>query len=319
MSGSSGIGTDRVPRFAVSKNAPARSAKHFVEEAAEGGLNRGIGGMTEVHEGFRRGRSLVQPPGEGWIAFAVKEETRRMGPGEIGRRVEVLVLQQEEGQDAGPCIGGKDLSCRRVWVFENDAGRGEVGSEMRGEGGSGAVAVEDDVSRRDFAGVGEPGPGRIRIRFGEAFGGVRAGAAAKAPVIHGEDVEAEVVQGGQGRNGVGERSTRVVQIENGVGRIRRLRGGRNPPPVELRDAGFRDVEVNLVKSEAHGGWGRGESAGGMEEQLPLSLIEEQAERAVAADSGGAESRGESGEQPASADQRGWLRGCWGTSGECSSG
>src|ERR1700683_5340189 len=134
MSGSSGIGTDRVPGFAVSKNAPARSAKHFVEEAAGGGLNRGIGGMTEVHEGFRRGSSLAQRPGEGWIAFAVKEETRRMGPGEIGRRVEVLVLQQEEGQDAGPCIGGKDLSCRRGWGFGEEAGRGGIGSE---EGGGG--------------------------------------------------------------------------------------------------------------------------------------------------------------------------------------
>jgi hypothetical protein len=44
----------------------------------------------------------------------------------------------------------------------------------------------------------------------------------------------------------------------------------------------------------------------MEEQLPLALVEEEAEGGVSAEGGGEEGEGEGGEEPAGADVGGWV-------------
>jgi hypothetical protein len=69
--------------------------------------------------------------------------------------------------------------------------------------------------------------------------------------------------------------------------------------------------VNLLKSHAGAGRRRRDGAAGMEEELPLSLVEEQAESAVSAEGSKDHGESESGEQPAWADGDRFGRGLWG--------
>ena len=130
-----------------------------------------------------------------------------------------------------------------------------------------------------------------------------SGAAAEAAVIEGEDVDAGGVEGREGGDTAGERAAGVVEIENRDGDVFRLRVGGNPPAVELGKAGVGDVEVDFFVRQAGAGRSRGDGARGMEEELPLALVEEQAEGGVSAEGGSGEGEGEGSEEPAGADIR----------------
>ncbi len=141
----------------------------------------------------------------------------------------------------------------------------------------------------------------VGVGGGEAFGGMAADAVAESLVVDGEDVEAEGVEFAEGGNGVGESAARVVEIEDGVGGIAGAGGGGDPPAVEAGLAGGGDVEVNLLERQAGGSGGGGDGVAGMEEELPLALVEEKAEGGVSADGGEDEGEGEGGDEPAGAD------------------
>ena len=135
-----------------------------------------------------------------------------------------------------------------------------------------------------------------------------AGAAAKALVVDGEDVDAKRVEADEGGEGIGERAAGAMEVQNGVSGIGTslLRG--NPPAVEARLALVGDVEADIAIGKAGGGGRDGESSGGVEEHLPLALIEKEAERAVPTDGSAAEAQEKGGEQPARTDSGGWF-GC----------
>jgi hypothetical protein len=59
--------------------------------------------------------------------------------------------------------------------------------------------------------------------------------------------------------------------------------------------------MDFFISHAGGARGCGYVAGGVEEHLPLALVEEEAEGGVSAESGCEEGEGEGGEEPAGAD------------------
>jgi hypothetical protein len=167
-------------------------------------------------------------------------------------------------------------------VFEDDSGRGELRGEAGGEDGSHAVAENDEAARWNVADVGEPGPGGDGVVESEAFGGMGAGGAAKSLVVEGEDVDAGGAEGGDGGEAVGKGAAGVVEIENRGGYIFGAGRGGEVPAVELGLAGVVDVEVDLFEGQAGGRWRGGDLAGGVVNQLPLALVEEQAEGGVSA-------------------------------------
>ena len=124
------------------------------------------------------------------------------------------------------------------------------------------------------------------------LGGV---AEAEAAVVDGEDVDACGVQDSEGGEGVGEGAGAIVQIEDGVGGV--LCGGcggwgrcRNVPGGETGLAGLGGVEADGVEGEVECGGRLGDGAGWVKDELPVALIEEQAEGEP-----GAEERGEQAE------------------------
>ena len=75
---------------------------------------------------------------------------------------------------------------------------------------------------------------------------------------------------------VSERTSAVMHQEQSIGRAI----GRDPPAVELENAGFGRVKPDLVIFQANRVGSSGDAAGWLEDQLPLPLPEEQAEGGV---------------------------------------
>src|ERR1700719_151894 len=97
---------------------------------------------------------------------------------------------------------------------------------------------------------------------------------AESPVIEGEEVDAESVQGLQLADAVGERAFAVVEEEQrGVG-VAAGRIGRNPTAVKLKLTGLRGVEAYFVKAQADSRRRGSDGPRGMEDDLPLPLVEE---------------------------------------------
>jgi len=109
------------------------------------------------------------------------------------------------------------------------------------------------------------------------------------------------MKGGEGGDAIGERAAGVVEIKDRGGYVFRPSVSRNPPAVELGKSGISDVEVNFLERQAGGAWGCGDGPRGMEEHLPLALVEEEAQGGVSTEGGGQEGKGESCEEPARAD------------------
>lgn len=195
------------------------------------------------------------------------------------------------------------MARRGSGIFENDAGGREAGSEIGGEDGTDAVALDDDAARRNVARVGEPGPHGDGVGGGEALGGMTPVAAPEAAVVEGKDVDSEIVQREESGNGVGERAAGIVEIEDGLRGVRGIGGSGHPPCVEVLVAGAGNVELDVVEGNAVAQGRVGEGAARMEKELPLALVEEEAEGAVSAEDGGEDGQEEGGEKPASADDR----------------
>ena len=158
-------------------------------------------------------------------------------------------------------------------------------SEMCSEGNACAIAEDDEAARRNMASVGEIRETSDGVGCGRCLGGMSAGGAAKAAVIESEDVDACGVEGIEGWQAIGERAVAVVEIEDRVVCVRSAGACGDPPAVELGLAVVIDVEVGFVEGQAAGCGSSGEGARRMEEKLPLTLVEEQAEGGVSAEGG----------------------------------
>src|SRR5262249_59451687 len=111
-----------------------------------------------------------------------------------------------------------------------------------------------------------------------------------AAIVEGKDVDAEVVEAGEGGYEVGERAIAVGQEEDGEMRVMAAGVGGNPPSGELRVSGFVGTEADRFVGDAGDRWRVGGGAGWVQDELPLPLVEEPAECKVPA-----EERNKSGE------------------------
>ena len=132
------------------------------------------------------------------------------------------------------------------------------------------------------------------------MGGV---AEAEAAVVDGDDVDAGGVEEGEGGEGVGEGAGAIVEVKNGVGGV--LCGGRgrggNVPGGESGLASLGGSEADGVEGKAEGGGGLGDSGGGVEDELPVALVEEKAEGEPCAEECGEEAEGEGFGEPERVD------------------
>lgn len=92
-----------------------------------------------------------------------------------------------------------------------------------------------------------------------------------------------------------------MEIEHCRGCIFRSGISGDEPAGEPGPASIVNVEVDYLKGNAGAGRSCGDGAGGMKEELPLALVEEEAEGAVSAESGEKQGEGECAEEPARAD------------------
>lgn len=160
---------------------------------------------------------------------------------------------------------------------------GKICGELGGQGGSYAGSVGDDLLGGDGSGVGEVLPGGVGVMGHVLLVGAGGGALAVAAVVEGEDVEAEVVEAGEGGDGVGQGAVGAGEEEDGGVGVAGVGGGGNPPAGELGGGGLIGAEPDELVGGACDGDGSGRGAGGVEDELPLALIEEEAEGEVAAD------------------------------------
>jgi len=84
--------------------------------------------------------------------------------------------------------------------------------------------------------------------------------------------------------------------------------GWNVPAGELGEAGVVDAEVDFGEGEMDGGGGGGDGARGMEDELPLGVGEEDADRGVGAEEGSEDDDGQGFEHPADFDEGDHLGG-----------
>ena len=173
--------------------------------------------------------------------------------------------------------------------------------EFDGKGGADAGSVGDDLLCGDGAGGGEVLPGGVGVVGHVELAGVGWGALAVAAVVEGEDVEAEVVEAGEGGDGVGEGAVGAGEEEDGGVGVAGAWCGGDPPAGELRGGGFVGAEVDELVGDAGDGGGCGRCAGWVQDELPLALVEEQAEGEVSAEESRDDGDGDGFYQPHGAD------------------
>ena len=190
-------------------------------------------------------------------------------------------MKEEAGGDeaCAPVVldGGEEV---RLGIVEDESGDFGVGAgEGGGEGGTDAGAIRDDSVGRDGAGGGEVQPGGFGILRHVEIIGMGEGAEAVAAVVEGEDVEAEVVKAVQGGFGVGERAVAAGEIEDGIACVTGGGIAGDPEAGELGDGGLVGAEADKVLV----GLGLFGIVRRVEDELPLALVEKQAEGKIAAD------------------------------------
>ncbi len=131
--------------------------------------------------------------------------------------------------------------------------------------------------------------------------GASRGALAVAAVVEGEDVDAEVVETGEGGDGVGEGAVAVGEKEDGEASVAAAGVGGDPPAGELRGGGFVGAETDEFVWDAGDGLWAARGAGGVEDELPLALVEEPAEGEIAAKERCEHGEGEGFDEPDGAD------------------
>ena len=159
---------------------------------------------------------------------------------------------------------------------------------MRGEGGSYACAVGDELLGGDVAGGGEVLPGGFGVVGHVSLIGTDGGALSVASIVEGEDVDAEIVEGGEGGNGVGERAVGAGKEEESGSGVAAVGCRGNPPSGELRGGGLVGAEVDEFVGSAGDRLRGGGGVHRVEDELPLALVEEVAEGEIGAEDGGEE-------------------------------
>lgn len=248
----------------------------LVEEAGEGlGVERLIGSGQLYRELW------VGGGGEGFIQVGSSRD-KELGGVQGGQRLgqgEVLTEERADREEAGAGVTEGNVEQIGVGAVKNDAGdAGMGGGEVGGEGGSDAGAVRDDLLRRDGAGGGEVLPGGLGVLGHLELVGTAFGAESVAAIVEGEDVDAETLQGVEGGGEVGQGAVAAGEKEDGCVGVTGSGGGGKPDAGSLRDRGLVGTEVDEV--------GRGLRCSGVnrvEDELPLTLIEEQAEGEIAAE------------------------------------
>ncbi len=232
--------------------------------------------------------------------------------GECGEGVEGETLFEEEangeGADAG--VGEGDGEGIESGGGKDEGGdRGIADGQGGGKAGACAGAEEEDVVFGDGAGFAEVAEGGGCIVRHALLGGVDGGALAVASVVEGEEVEAEGVEDGQISGVVGALSEGCIssaKVEDGVGGVAAGGCGGEEDSGELGQAGFGGVEVDLFGGET----GQGvEGLGGalrVQDELPLALVEEEAQGDVAADEGSEDGEANGFEEPERADDLGEI-------------
>ena len=196
----------------------------------------------------------------------------------------MLVKEEADWKEAGAGIALGQFEEVGAWRVKDQGGDGGViCRELGGKGGPYAGAVRDDLLRRESAGGGEVLPGGVDVVGHVLLVGAGCCTLAVAAVVEGEDVEAEVVQAGEGGEVVGQGTVGAGQEEDGGVRVAGVGRRGDPPAGELWGGGFVGAEVDeLVGDACYGGRCCG-GAGGVEDELPLPLVEEEAEGEIAAD------------------------------------
>lgn len=104
------------------------------------------------------------------------------------------------------------------------------------------------------------------------------------------------MKGGEGGKRICEGTVAGRKDEEGGVRVAAV-GSGNPPAGELRNSGFVRAEVDELVGYAVDGFRGSIGARGMKNDLPLSLVEEQTERKIAADESHAGSDGDGFDEP----------------------
>ena len=155
---------------------------------------------------------------------------------------------------------------------------------------------------------------RVVVRYCQAesaslghalLAGAGGGALAVAAIVEGEDVDAEVVEAGEGGDGVGEGAVAVGEEEDGEVGVAAAGVGGNPPAGELRGGGFVGAEADEFVGDAGDRCWAGGGAGWVQDELPLALVEEQAEGEVAAEERREDGEGDGFDEPDGADDIRW--------------
>lgn len=272
-----------------------------VEEAVEDGVEGRGGGAWGEGDG-----DLGIGGEEGGTGLGGGARDDELGCGEgvegLGER-KALVEEEADGEDAGSGGGdglGKGVADGRV--EDESGGITVIEGEMGSEGGADAEAVGDDLARGDVVLGGEIAPGELGVDLHGLFGGVLAEAGAVAAVVEGEDVGAGGVEGGEKGDVCGEGRVAAAEDEDGDLGVAAAAGRGEVPAGELRGGGGIGGEVDEAAAERSGSGGL---AAGVEDELPLAQVEEDAEGDVAAEEGHAEDDGDGFDEPAGVDIDGW--------------
>ncbi len=107
----------------------------------------------------------------------------------------------------------------------------------------------------DGAGIGEVLKGGVSVMGHGLLAGTEGGALSVAAVVDGEDVDADVVKGGEGGDVVGEGAVAVGEEEDGEVRVAAAGVGRDPPAGELGSGGVVGIEAEEFVGNACDGCG----------------------------------------------------------------
>ena len=204
--------------------------------------------------------------------------------GERLREGEAFVKEETDGDEPGAGIvlgDAKKIGARGVedqsWDHAMDGG------EAGGEGGSGAGSVGNDVLRGEMAGRGEIKPRRVGVVSKALLTGADCNALTVAAIVKCEDIDAEVMEAGESGDRIDQGAVAVGEKEDGEVGVASAGTRGYPPAGELRRGGFVRAEADEFVRNACDGGRAACGAKRMQDQLPLALIEEEAEGEITAD------------------------------------
>ena len=110
--------------------------------------------------------------------------------------------------------------------------------------GSDAGAVGDDLLRGDMAGGDEVLPRGVGVVGEASLTRACGGTLAVTAIVEGEDVDAEIMKAGEGRDGVREGAVAIGEKEDGEGCVVGAGVGGYPPTGELWSSRFIGTEAD---------------------------------------------------------------------------